>query len=414
MVNQGSAVVPNYEVTSPDGRTFSVTAPEGATHDQIIGYARTHMPAPTFIDTQKNVARGLGETGIGMAENAISGTLGLPADIINRVIHPSFGLPASPRPLPQVPGGSSQISNLLDQYIFGAPKTQQDVEARRAGAEMLLGVRPAASAAAMEAAATAAKAPRLSPLEKTIGTPTTPSAQGDILRTTIDKRLTEFEAKRAVATKPLYGVAESTKKALDDGVRTGAISDSEARHLQGIYEKQIARANTKYRELSAPINEFQVKLGKDLTGEAKDYAPGYSTDTSLLAGRAFRSRDSVRALKALSGGDTEWVEANARAYAATQLQKAIANSEPIPIFRAPAMKDFRALQAVEKWNRDNADWLKEVPGTAKAVQNLISSIKKTGWTKFALAYGGSGALLLFFMREGETPAYWLRHMLPVY
>lgn len=38
--------MPDFEVTSPDGRKFIVTAPPGATQDQILAYAKENMPKP--------------------------------------------------------------------------------------------------------------------------------------------------------------------------------------------------------------------------------------------------------------------------------------------------------------------------------------------------------------------------------
>lgn len=38
--------MPTYEVTSPDGRKFSVTAPEGASQDEVLAYAKKNYTAP--------------------------------------------------------------------------------------------------------------------------------------------------------------------------------------------------------------------------------------------------------------------------------------------------------------------------------------------------------------------------------
>jgi len=37
--------MPSYNITSPDGQKFKVTAPEGATQEQILAYAKQNMPA---------------------------------------------------------------------------------------------------------------------------------------------------------------------------------------------------------------------------------------------------------------------------------------------------------------------------------------------------------------------------------
>ena len=36
-----------FDITSPDGRKFRITAPEGATQDEVLAYAQSNMPAPT-------------------------------------------------------------------------------------------------------------------------------------------------------------------------------------------------------------------------------------------------------------------------------------------------------------------------------------------------------------------------------
>jgi hypothetical protein len=39
--------MPEFKITAPDGRTFNVTAPEGATREQAMEYAQKNMPAPS-------------------------------------------------------------------------------------------------------------------------------------------------------------------------------------------------------------------------------------------------------------------------------------------------------------------------------------------------------------------------------
>ena len=49
--------MPEYEITSPDGRKFRVTAPEGATQEQVLEYAKANFPKeetqPTPSSTQE-------------------------------------------------------------------------------------------------------------------------------------------------------------------------------------------------------------------------------------------------------------------------------------------------------------------------------------------------------------------------
>lgn len=39
-------MMPDYKVTTPDGRTFKITAPEGATQEQALEYAKANAPKP--------------------------------------------------------------------------------------------------------------------------------------------------------------------------------------------------------------------------------------------------------------------------------------------------------------------------------------------------------------------------------
>jgi len=38
--------MPKYRITSPDGKTFEITAPEGATQEQVLSYAQSQWKAP--------------------------------------------------------------------------------------------------------------------------------------------------------------------------------------------------------------------------------------------------------------------------------------------------------------------------------------------------------------------------------
>ena len=40
MVDPPGALMPDFEITAPDGRKFIVTAPDGATQDEVLAYAQ--------------------------------------------------------------------------------------------------------------------------------------------------------------------------------------------------------------------------------------------------------------------------------------------------------------------------------------------------------------------------------------
>lgn len=74
--------MPRYKVTAPDGRTFIVTAPEGATQEQVFAVARNHMPPP------KQVPKPAGGTGVMGAVNSFvsagnEALIGVPESIYN-------------------------------------------------------------------------------------------------------------------------------------------------------------------------------------------------------------------------------------------------------------------------------------------------------------------------------------------
>jgi hypothetical protein len=66
--------MPDFEVTSPDGKTFIVSAPEGATQDQALAYAKEQhaaAPAPASgppVGRLRSVAQGLGDMAYGGAQ----------------------------------------------------------------------------------------------------------------------------------------------------------------------------------------------------------------------------------------------------------------------------------------------------------------------------------------------------------
>lgn len=81
MVNPSGALM-EYEVTAPDGRKFIVTAPEGASQDDVLRYAQSQFaqmapPAPSTMDTARDVGANLA----GAAGRGVSNLLGLPGDI---------------------------------------------------------------------------------------------------------------------------------------------------------------------------------------------------------------------------------------------------------------------------------------------------------------------------------------------
>lgn len=86
----------DFEITAPDGRRFVITAPEGASQDEVLRYAQSNMPAAPAPE------RGLGERVAGVAgqfgagvNRGIAQVIGGPFDLANR------GLRAAGVPIPE-------------------------------------------------------------------------------------------------------------------------------------------------------------------------------------------------------------------------------------------------------------------------------------------------------------------------
>lgn len=68
--------MPTFEISSPDGRTFQVTAPEGATHDQVLAYAQKNyapaqpMEKPNPTEGHSTLLAGIGK-GMASAGRAV-------------------------------------------------------------------------------------------------------------------------------------------------------------------------------------------------------------------------------------------------------------------------------------------------------------------------------------------------------
>jgi hypothetical protein len=91
-----------YEITAPDGRRFAITAPEGATQEQVLAYAQQQMGG--IAPPEEDAGRGGGA--LPFLNRGIASVLGMPADLANLALKYT-GLPVSDRPF----GGSASIES---------------------------------------------------------------------------------------------------------------------------------------------------------------------------------------------------------------------------------------------------------------------------------------------------------------
>ena len=139
--------MPDYNITAPDGLKYKVTAPEGASQDDIINYVKAQHPAKeaaqqtgeqpsTFGDMAKSFGRGVAKGAIGL--------VGLPGDMERlegegiKIVGRSLGLPEPPAGAGDPvlsPPSSGQIQQGVESVTgkFGDPQTTAGKYAQSVG-----------------------------------------------------------------------------------------------------------------------------------------------------------------------------------------------------------------------------------------------------------------------------------------
>jgi len=123
--------MPDFEISAPDGRKFVITAPDGASQDEVLNYFRQNMPAE-----QAAPQRGLAEQAMAIPTQAAAGVndrladvLGTPVDLVGQ------GLRAIGVPVPEDAfGGSASIRSGIRSLTGEAPKPQGALERAAYGA----------------------------------------------------------------------------------------------------------------------------------------------------------------------------------------------------------------------------------------------------------------------------------------
>ena len=85
--------MPKFEVTSPDGKTYDVNAPAGATQDDAIDYVQSNFYADKAASSKPNgIGRQLGLTGRHLIEGGLD-TVGILSDPVAAIMRKA-GIPA--------------------------------------------------------------------------------------------------------------------------------------------------------------------------------------------------------------------------------------------------------------------------------------------------------------------------------
>ena len=132
--------MPTYVVTSPDGKEFEITAPEGATQEQVLAYAQQNFKAaePAQRSLGSDILRQVGLTG----RAAVTGALSLPAmaaDPLANLVNMAAGKTVMTPP-------SQGIQNLMTAAGVPTPETGLE-RAVQTGASAMAGIAPQAALA---------------------------------------------------------------------------------------------------------------------------------------------------------------------------------------------------------------------------------------------------------------------------
>jgi hypothetical protein len=115
MVSEGP-LMPSFEFTSPEGKSYTVQGPEGATPEQAFSMLQQHLGSQSPQGGENSLGGSLKSIGSGLINGGI-GMAGLPGDT-NAAIHSA--LPQAPAPNPAPPGMYGSLVSALERLRSGA------------------------------------------------------------------------------------------------------------------------------------------------------------------------------------------------------------------------------------------------------------------------------------------------------
>jgi hypothetical protein len=161
---------------------------------------------------------------------------------------------------------------------------------------------------------------------------------------------TTFEALDHVRRK--LGDAAFGKEAEGYGALGQGIAKSLYSRISKIQEEFAGPAQKElqsgYHEALGGLQKYSTAAGKKLTAVDRLDPQAFAKDAKTIPGAFFHSQQGVRDLVELTGGDKAFVAKHAQDYAAKQLEG-------------------QSAKQVAKWAKDNADWVREIPGLQQKV-----------------------------------------------
>lgn len=135
--------MPDYKITAPDGHSYNVTAPEGATQEQVLAYAQANYQHPDvqagqpvqhadfsgvqggYVTPPRTIGQDLGRAAIMTGRNVVQGAAGIPALLHDALVMTPYNAIAS------AVGSDSRINpggQQLDSYMnaVGIPNPQPE------------------------------------------------------------------------------------------------------------------------------------------------------------------------------------------------------------------------------------------------------------------------------------------------
>ena len=132
----------------------------------------------------------------------------------------------------------------------------------------------------------------------------------------------------------------------------------ELSNLQAKFAPAKKELIANYEEASRTLDPFKTGAGKKATAVERFGDEIYKTDASSLPGTYFSTRQSVKDLIELTGGDRALVEQAASDFTARQI-------------------NGKSVDGVKKFIFDNKEWLQEFPGLSGRLDSYVNALSRS-------------------------------------
>lgn len=451
-------MMPQYDITSPQGEKFRVTAPEGASQDQVLSYFKSnYQPTDTdYLGTAKSMARGAAASvlgGFGDVEQAVrqpfvlaGQALGLPEEYTQAMGRPYL---ATTEQFEQtLPGKSSAEKHPTAQTVgeflpaaasLGAGAAKEAPAMARATMGVAEKIMPGATARAVGSVSD-------------IGPSSDVSVLGEKMKGILEGRFKKLSDTRTKQAEKLKAAFVADEKSASPTIREYQdyltdLYESEGRKLSS-KEKQILLESSKELAGDRSIESIQKEarrleyiatrgdlqgygaiektfagdLAKKLTTTLEKHSPAYAkfrsayremsspinqfTETGL--GKKAISETSDR-LPDIPRYDPAVLPTNffKTKHSVNVLRELTGNDEKAvdsmaAEFAASQLTKSEAGKSVSvaatdarNWLNNNKIWLDEIPTVRDAVKKHVEYLESTAHTQKAAKFTAGGALLLY-------------------